>query len=51
MAAAAILNLTQLGVPAIGERTIYDLAFFRVLNIPIKRNSRCPTCMNIQAEG
>jgi adenylyltransferase/sulfurtransferase len=47
MAAVAILNLTKLGDPAIGERTIYDLAFSRVLNIPVKRNIRCPACMNI----
>lgn len=51
MAAAAILNLTQLGDPAIGERTIYDLAFSRVLKIPVKKNIRCPVCMNVQAEG
>jgi molybdopterin/thiamine biosynthesis adenylyltransferase len=47
MAAAAILNLTQLGDPAIGERTIYDLAFSRVLKVPVKRNVRCPACKNV----
>ncbi len=47
MAAAAILNLTRLGDPAIGERTIYDLAFSRVLKIPVRRNIRCPACMNV----
>lgn len=51
MAAAAILNLTQLGDPAIGERTIYDLAFSRVLKIPVKKNTRCPACMNVRAES
>lgn len=47
MAAAAILNLTQLGDPAIGERTIYDLAFSEVLKIPVKKSISCPTCMKI----
>ncbi len=51
MATAAILNLTQLGDPAIGERTIYDLAFSRVLKIPVKRSIRCPACMNVRAES
>ncbi len=51
MAATAILNLTQLGEPAIGERIVYDLAFSRVLKIPVKKNLRCPACMNIQAES
>jgi molybdopterin-synthase adenylyltransferase len=50
MAAAAILNLTQLGDPAIGERTIYDLAFSRVLKIPVTKNIRCPACKSVQAE-
>lgn len=47
MAAAAILSLVHLGDPAIGERTIYDLAFSNVLKIPIKKNLRCPACMSI----
>jgi adenylyltransferase/sulfurtransferase len=51
MAATAILNLTQLGEPAIGERIVYDLAFSRVLKIPVKKNLRCPACMNIRAES
>lgn len=51
MAAAAILNLTKLGEPATGERTIYDLAFYTVLKIPVKKNIRCPACMDVRAES
>ncbi|MGE5465448.1 MAG: HesA/MoeB/ThiF family protein [Syntrophothermus sp.] len=51
MAATAILNLTKLGDPPIGKRTIYDLAFSEVLKIPIAKNIRCPACMNIQTES
>ncbi|AYK13828.1 MAG: hypothetical protein ACOX7X_02310 [Methanosarcina flavescens] len=51
IAAAAILNLMQLGDPAAGERTIYDLAFSTVLKIPAERNPRCPACMYARDEG
>jgi molybdopterin/thiamine biosynthesis adenylyltransferase len=51
MAATAILNLTQLGDPAAGERTIYDLAFSTVLKIPVERNPCCSVCMYAQDEG
>ena len=51
MAATAILNITQLGEPAIGERIIYDMAFSRILKIPVKKNLRCPACMSIRAES
>jgi adenylyltransferase/sulfurtransferase len=47
MAAATILNLTQLGEPANGERTIYDLAFSSVLKIPVTKNIRCRACMDV----
>jgi molybdopterin-synthase adenylyltransferase len=51
MAAAAILNLIQLGNPATGERTIYDLTFSTVLKIPVEKNPRCPACMNFRAQS
>lgn len=51
MAATAILNLTQLGDPAIGERIIYDLAFAEIIKIPIKKNIHCPVCMDVRAES
>lgn len=51
MAATAILNLTQLGDLAAGERTIYDLAFSTVLKIPVEKSARCPVCMNVRAES
>lgn len=51
MAATAILNLTQMGNPAAGERTIYDLAFSTIIKIPVEKNLCCPVCTNVRAES